>query len=38
MIDDVLGINVNVYDISMQYTIIFQCMIRMNNLYSNILE
>ena len=38
MIDDVLGINVNVYDIWLYYAIIFQYMIRMNNLYLNMLE
>ena len=38
MIDDILGINVNVYDILLYYAIIFQCMIRMNNLYLNMSE
>ena len=38
MIDDVLGINVNVYDTWLYYVIIFQCMLGMNNLHLNMLE
>ena len=38
MIEDVFLINVNVQDILLLCTIIFQCIIRMNNLYLNILE